>query len=258
MARRVLLVPLAVLAAGALVACSVYVDSRGPERGPQTTQARAVSAVSALDLGASGDLRLSVGAPSLSVTAGANVLPDLTTQVRGDTLAIELDHRWHDPGRITYDLTLPALSSITLGGSGTITGDAAGTGDAVLDLAGSGRIDLAALDAGALRVSVRGSGEVVVGRVTATSTVVDIDGSGQVRLAGRTSALDVSIPGSGVADVGALEARDARASIAGSGAAHVLATDTLDASISGSGAITYRGDAQVTSHVSGSGAVTRG
>lgn len=258
MTRRILLVPLALLAAGALAACSVYVDTRGPARGPQTTQTRTVSAVTALDLGASGDVRLSVGEPSLSITAGQDVLPDLTTQVKGDTLVIDLDHRWRDPGPITYDLTLPALSSITLRGSGTVIGDTAGTGDATLDLRGSGRIDLTALDADALRVSVGGSGEVLVGQVTAGGTAVEIAGSGHVRLAGRTGTLDASIPGSGAADLQGLEARDVRASIAGSGSAHVVATDSLDASIAGSGVITYQGDARVTSRVSGSGAVTRG
>lgn len=258
MTRRILLVPLALLAAGTLVACSVYVDTRGPARGPQTTQTRAVSAVTALDLGASGDVRLSVGEPALSITAGQDVLPDLTAQVKGDTLVIDLDHGWRDPGPITYDLTLPALSSVTLRGSGTVTGDTAGTGDATLDLTGSGRIDLTALDADTLRVRVGGSGEVLVGKVTAGGTVLEIAGSGHVRLAGRTGTLDLSIPGSGAADVGAFEARDVRASIAGSGSAHVMATDSLDASIAGSGVITYQGDARVTSHVTGSGAVTRG
>ncbi len=259
MARRAALVPLVVLVglvAGGLAACSVHVDLR--DRGPRTTQHRDVTAVRALDLGASGDVHLSVGTPSLSVTGGADVLADLSTTVRGDTLVVDLTGRWFDPGPLTYDLTLPALSSITLRGSGTVTGDVAGTGDATLDLTGSGRIDLAALDAGALRVSVAGSGDVAVDRVTARSAVVEIAGSGHVRLAGSTDTLDVSIPGSGAVDAGTFRARDARVAIAGSGTATVAASATLDASVAGSGEVTYLGDPRVTSHVGGSGGIRRG
>ena len=258
MARRALLVPLAVLAAAGLAVCSVYIDSAGPDRGPQTTQDRTVTEVGALDFGASGDVRLHVGPPALAVTGGERVLDDLTTQVQGDTLVIDLDERWHDPGHLTYDLTMPALSSIRFGGSGEVTGDVAGTDPAVLDLRGSGRIDLTGLAADDVQVTVVGSGEVVVDRVAATSTVVDIGGSGRVQLTGATGSLEVSIPGSGAADVSGLAARDARVSIGGSGAARVNASETLDASIYGSGAITYTGEPRVTSNVSGSGAIVRG
>lgn len=259
MARPAVLVPLAVLAAAALVSCSVNLEIGRGDRGPTTTQDREVTAdVTAVEFATSGSLRLSVGDPALEVTAGARVLDDLTTEVRGDTLVIDLDRNWLNPGRVDVDLTLPALSSVTLSGSGEVTGDVGGDGAARLELRGSGRIALDGLVADELDVSVGGSGELVVGDVAASATTVTIGGSGRVELAGETDELHVDIPGSGAAEVRDLVARDVEVRLGGSGVAEVNATATLDASISGSGAVRYTGDPQVTRSVTGSGTVSPG
>lgn len=255
MARPIVLVPLAVLSTAGLVSCSMYLEANGGDRGPTVTQEREVSDVAALDFDASGDVVLSVGEPSLTLTGGENVLDDLTVEVQGDTLVIDLANGWHSPGRITYDLTLPDLSSIRLSGSGSVTGEAAGSGSRALDLSGSGRIELDGLDAQELDVSVEGSGEVVVTQVLAVGTSVVIDGSGHVRLAGESDRLTVRIPGSGDVDAGDLTAQDVVAAVGGSGSIDLRAEHTLDASVDGSGTITYSGGAAVRTSVSGSGRV---
>ncbi|MGZ4670711.1 MAG: GIN domain-containing protein [Blastococcus sp.] len=90
-------------------------------RGPQQTQTRTVSAVSAVELATSGELVLTGGSPaSLRITAGENVLAHLTTDVRADRLTLGSDGTVHDVGPVRYDLTLPAARVVELSGSGVV------------------------------------------------------------------------------------------------------------------------------------------
>lgn len=257
MSSRTLIVPLAVVAAVTLAGCSLDVEWHTGSRGDTTSEDRGVpSDVTAVDLGTSGTLTLAVGDPSLTVTAGANVLRDITTEVTDGTLVLGMSAHWPDPGTIDYALTLPDLSSVRLSGSGEVTGEVAGTGDAALTLSGSGRIELDALDADDLTVTVGGSGEIVVPEVAATSTAVRIGGSGRAELSGRTESLDVAIPGSGEVAAAGLVAQDVTVRVPGSGLVEVDAERTLDVRVSGSGSVDYTGDARVTRSVTGSGSVT--
>ena len=166
MTRRTLLLSTATTALAAsvvLTGCDVSVDLGGRDPGDRATEERSITDVSAVELATTGSLSLSVGdKPSLTITAGENVLDRLTTEVTGDTLVIDLPGTWRNPGRIDYDLVLPALSSVTLSGSGAIDGDIGGSGAIELLINGSGDIDLDEIDAGDLTVTIDGSGAVDV------------------------------------------------------------------------------------------------
>jgi hypothetical protein len=256
MTRRSLLLSAATIALAASVAltgCGVTVDLGGRDPGDRITEERSITDVSAVELATTGSLSLSVGdEPSLTITAGENVLDRLTTQITDDTLVIDLPGSWRNP-RIDYDLVLPALSSVTLSGSGAVDGDIGGTGVIELRINGSGEIELDEIEASDLTVTIDGSGAVEVDDVVASATDVRVDGSGAVTLDGSTDTLDVAIPGSGDVRLSDLVARDAVVRIDGSGDADVHATRTLDAAIGGSGRITYAGDPDVTRDVDGSG-----
>lgn len=224
----------AVVLAGLLTAgCATVV---GPfATGPQQTQTRTISAVSAVELESSGDLVLTAGAtPSLRITAGRNVLGHLTSDVHGDRLTLGDDGSLHSSGRIRYDLVLPAARAVQLSGSGTVQATAPS----------------------ALRqVSLPGSGDVRVDGLRTDALSVDLSGSGRVTVAGTTTRQQVSISGSGQYSASGLASQDAQVTISGSGDASVSANRTLTATISGSGNITYSGGAAVTSKISGSGSV---
>lgn len=201
--------------------------------GDRISQERAITDVSAVELRSTGTLNVSVGdEPSLTVTGGQLVLEQLTTVVRGDALEIDLPGSWRNPGHLEYDLVLPALSSITLSGSGDVAG-------------------------AEVTVTIDGSGQVDVRGLAAKDTAVVVDGSGAVTLAGSTDSLRVSIPGSGDVRADELTALDAAATIDGSGKALVNATGTLDASIAGAGSITYLGDPEVSRRIDGSGEIRK-
>jgi hypothetical protein len=225
-----------VLAAAALTGCTIINDGLlDIDPGNRATQTREISDVSAVVLATSGSLRISVGdEPSLTISAGEAVLERLTTEIDGETLVIDLPGPWGgNLGRIEYDLVLPALDTVSIPGSGEVTGELA--------------------PADRLTIDISGSGDVRVDPVDVSDVAVTIAGSGSVTLEGRTSTLAVSIPGSGDFTGANLAAATAVVSISGSGEAGVNVTRTLDASISGSGEITYLGDPSVTSNVTGSG-----
>src|SRR3569833_2048896 len=107
----------AVLAGSITAGCATAGPILGA--GPSETQTRDVSAVSAVDLAASGTLVLTGGdSPALRITAGRDVIDHLTSDVNADRLTLGTDGPVHSVGRVRYDLVLPAAHVVELSGSG--------------------------------------------------------------------------------------------------------------------------------------------
>jgi hypothetical protein len=225
--RRTLLPLVAVLLAG----CGFV----APDPGPTRSQDRDIPAGSEVELATSGELTLTTGAtPSLRVTAGRDVLDDLTSEVHGERLVLDTKGSVGDLGQVRYDLVLPGARSVELSGSGSI--DAASPSAlSGIELSGSGEVHAAGLDVDALTVNLSGSGTVTLAGHAARQTV-QIDGSGGYR--GRD-----------------LDTTDAEVTVAGSGTADVQVSGTLRAVIEGSGTITHGGGASVETDIEGSGSV---
>ena len=229
MVRTVLL---GLVAAG----CSTT-GSMVPASGPQETQTRAISAASAVDLAASGELLLTVGgSPALRITAGRKVIDHLTSDVQGDRLTLGSDGSVRTFGRVRYDLVLPDPRVVELTGSGTVQ---------------------VTPTSGLQQVLLPGSGNVRVDGLSTEELTVDLSGSGQVTVGGSTVRQRISISGSGRYSAGGLASQDAEVTISGSGSADISVSRTLTTTVSGSGSVTYTGDAAVTSSVTGQGAVVR-
>jgi hypothetical protein len=191
--------------------------------------------ISAVELATSGALTLSPGdTPSLRVTAGENVLDELTSEVRGGRLVLDADDHVGNLGEVSYDLVLPSVTE--------------------LELSGSGSID-ALLPEGLERVTLSGSGEIVLDDLAVDDLAIALDGSGRIEADGSTDRQTVSIDGSGSYDAEGLTSEVAAVTIGGSGTADLRVEQTLDAVIEGSGTVTYSGDPQVTSRIEGSGTV---
>ena len=184
----------------------------------QAEQTRSVPAFAAVQLDASDDVTVRVGGePSVVVRGDDNRLDRVTTEVEDGTLVIGRRGFFGRGTSFAVEITVPALESIALHGSGTV------------------RVD--GLDEPSLIVALPGSGTITAG--------------------GTVDVLEVTLSGSGEVQLQDLVARAAVASVAGSGRISVNATETLDASVSGSGTITYTGSPTVTSNITGSGAVTQ-
>ncbi len=168
--------------------------------------------------------------------AGSDAAKDrMRFDLRDGTLAIGRENGFsRDGDYATVSVTMPAPSSILIGGSGRITSDAVAN-DAEL--------------------AVAGAGEIVALNVDADTLDVRIGGSGRVRASGRTRSLNLTIGGSGTADLAVLQVDDADVNIGGSGNASFASDGTVDATIAGSGNVRVRGSASCTISTSGSGSL---
>ena len=122
----------------ALTSCSI-VTTPGPTR----TESRTVSGFSKVELAGSGDVTIDqTGSESLTIEAGDKVLPNLTSDVVGDTLVLGTKRGavLTPGGRISYHLSVKDLTGLTVSGSGEVTAPQI-TADALsCDISGSGTI----------------------------------------------------------------------------------------------------------------------
>ncbi|HVR90035.1 MAG TPA: head GIN domain-containing protein [Novosphingobium sp.] len=199
------------------------------------------------------ELDMSGTAPTELVLAG----PDAVNVTQGDKLAITVDGdeelakqmrftlkdgalgimrkdgKWGgDDGRVTVNVTMPALRELTLAGSGKITA-AALTKDAQITIAGSGEVDTPT--------------------VAADSLKIDVAGSGSYRAGGTVRELKLTVAGSGNAEMPTLKVDSAKLTIAGSGSARFASDGNVSADIMGSGSIYVTGRATCKVSSMGSG-----
>jgi Putative auto-transporter adhesin, head GIN domain len=194
-----------------VAACSVTKGS-----GKVVSQTRKVTGFTKVELSGSGELTIEkTGVESLTISVEDNLLPQLTSEVSGDTLTLGTKPN------TTVVPTKPITYSLT-----------------VKDLNG---------------IAVSGSGSVRVSNLTTNSLTTQISGSGTISASGTVNDQAVDISGSGRYQAEQLTSKTAKVQISGSGHASVLATDLLDVKISGSGTLTYGGNPQITQEISGSG-----
>jgi hypothetical protein len=214
--------PLAVLLVVMLasVSCSSP-GSVGPVVGSGSvrTEDRPVQGFSRVELDGLGDLTVTQsGSESLKVEADDNVLPLVTSEVRGNTLVLGLK-----PGnyvrttRLSFTVTAKQLDGVKINGSGNAR-----------------MVDVAT-----------------------PALEVNISGSGNAQSAGRADASKIEISGSGKYDGAATASRTATVDISGSGDAVVQVSETLDVKVSGAGNVEYIGNPSVTKDISGAGDVRK-
>jgi hypothetical protein len=203
------------LVAVVLVACDDDPDTvRGS--GTLASEERSVSGFDEVALEGIGELVIDVGGTeSLTIEAEDNLLPLLTSEVRGSTLELGAQEAMSPTRPITYTV-----------GAAVVEG-----------------------------VSVSGIGEVVVPNLACESFTVDLSGTGTYDVGGECDQLELSISGSGDFDGEDLAVAIASVSISGSGDAIVNATDQLHVSISGSGNVAYVGDPVTDVDIDGAGDV---
>jgi hypothetical protein len=210
--------------------------------GPVTTQDRAVSDFSAIEVDGRGTVIVTIGdTPALRVEARESVLDRIEAEVDGNTL--RLHERWSwlgigplfDDAEIVYHVTAPSLSAIDL--SGAITLQSEGS-----------------LETTELSIDSSGSSDVTLA-VSAGTLSLDTSGSSDITLTGSADTL--SLEASGSTDVTArdLTARVATIDCSGSSNIEVNVSEKLTVNASGSSNVAYLGTPQLDTDISGSGEV---
>lgn len=244
---------LVIATATALGGCASF------DSGPLVSEQRDVSDIRMVELSTEGDLTISVGpAPALTVTAGERIIDRLTAEVSDGVLRLDMAGESLLPnGRISYDLTVTSVESITVLGSGDATVDFTGAIAPVIVSSGSGDVEATGIDAATAEVTMNGSGEVTVAGARVQNLTVRIDGSGGARIDGTADTQRVELNGSGEYEAAHLRSARASVGIHGSGGADITASAELEIVLDGSGDVVYGGDARVTKDVSGSGELDR-
>ncbi|MBC8082296.1 MAG: DUF2807 domain-containing protein [Hymenobacter sp.] len=208
-------------------------------------ETREVPSFSQVTLAGSATVVLVQGSPQkVEVQAETEDLTHLETTVSSGRLRIgtkqERSVNWSSyrfKGPVTVYVTAPALSALTVSGSGRMKAQGGVTAKQLnLTVSGSGRLELAQVQADELGTTVSGSGDITIEGGAAPRQDIRISGSGNVQ---------------------APKLRSAKSSvrISGSGNCRVQATETLEASIAGSGNVYVTGGAKVSSSTAGSGRV---
>lgn len=223
---------------------------------------RMIGTVAGLEVNGSVLVDVRVGpASSLTVEGDANLLPLVRTDVRGDTLVVEItrSYRSNNPLRVTY--TVPRLAEVRHSGSGRLSvqglnggalklvqqgsGSTLLTGQvAELDVTGrgSGSVDAATLQSASVNVSQDGSGRVNAGQVRGDHAAATLNGSGQLRVAGSVRTLTARSTGSGHLDLVNLVSEQADLTATGSGGLTANVKQSLVAQNGGSGGIRVYGN----------------
>jgi hypothetical protein len=215
------LVGIALVVATALLVLHLFQESDSTNgidgSGVAATETRHVAAFDAVELVGVNDVDIHVGRKqSVTVHSDRNLLRHVTTEVQGSRLVIDTPGSFSTLAPMRVDIGVPALSAVSLSGSGRL------------------RVD--GIDAKLLTVTA--------------------DGTGAVYAQGHARRVDATLNGSGDLELQRLVAREAHALVPGSGQIWVYATRSVSASVPGTGAVFYSGDPpRVMRKVSGTGAV---
>lgn len=170
---------------------------------------------------------------TIDVEGSAEAQDRMRFALDGDSLAVHRQEgEWPDGDLATINITMPALESLVMAGSGSITTDAM---------------------ASRAEITMAGSGTITANGIATESMEVTVAGSGTVTATGTTDRLELTVAGSGSADMEGLEAERAEVTVAGSGDAAFASNGTVDASIVGSGNVRVRGSARCDVSTVGSG-----
>jgi hypothetical protein len=189
-----------------------------PGSGNAKTEVRNAPAFSAVSVGGAIDADITVGPEArVEITGDDNIVPLITTDVRGDRLEISSRKNFRTSVHLVAKITLPRLTGIGLTGSGDVTAHG----------------------------------------VQSDHLGVTLTGSGTVRADGTAHEAEVELLGSGTIKLDQLAAERASVSVSGSGDVAIAASKSLDVSITGSGDVTYRGDPELKKRITGSGSVSK-
>ena len=178
---------------------------------------------------------------SLTIEAGAEILPKIRTTVRGGELAIRLD------GSLLDKLGFALATSLT---RPVVRYQLRVRNLAHLELTGLVQASAAELRAGSLGLKLKGAGGITASSLTAQHLSVGLYGAGRIELGGQVEDQGVSIQGPGFYEALDLKSRTASVSLEGLGRAKVWATDELEVKVRGLGRVEVRGTPKIYRDIS--------
>jgi hypothetical protein len=204
--------------------------------GKVITEDRPVSGVGQVSMTIPGDLEIQQGeAESLTVTGEDNLLPLLSTDLRGDELVI----RWISNTNVRplrplqIKLTVKDLQGLVSSSSGKVTVGPLTTGD--------------------FRLTLSSSGDVTMDGLQADRVIANLSSSGNIFIEGRANRLDLQLTSSGSFQGADFQVQQAGVRVSSSGNATLWVVDNLNVNITSSGNVAYYGNPAVLQTITSSG-----
>lgn len=231
--------------------------------GSTQEEERFVNSFDKIDMGISADIILTQDQDeSIVIEAQGNILDNIETYVKGNTLKIRFKRNvlWHNGIKIF--ISNPEYTGLEISGSGSIVNDnPLSSYDLDLQISGSGYLELddVTIDHN-LDQTVSGSGEIHIDKLEVGNDIrSDISGSGKIFMEGTETAdyMKIGITGSGELNSLKFPVDKVDAHISGSGECRIWVISELDATITGSGSVFYKGNPSVNTVITGSGRVSQ-
>jgi hypothetical protein len=225
-----------------LAACSPGNDGKpdSGNAGPDDRRSYNLSGYTGVELAGPDNVVVKQGAAfAITATGPREVLNKLELAVTDGVLIVRRQSEfmnWSSGKGATVTVTMPALTSAEVTGSGSLTADRAAGDRISASIAGSGDLELTLVEAKSVDLSLAGSGDLVV-------------------KGGKADRGDISLAGSGDITATGLSLTTADISLAGSGDIDATATGTAEVSVAGSGDVRVGGGAKCDSSEIGSGSV---
>jgi hypothetical protein len=239
--KRYGVISIIILTALLLTACGWSGFRVGSVRGSGNVQSetRTVSGFQNISVEGTGDIYLTQGEEeSLTIEAEDNLIPRITTEVRGSVLHIGFKRNAFlgtiFPSKpIKFYITVKDLTN--------------------LEINGAGRVNMPGLQTDSLQLTVNGAAQIDFATLNANSLKINIAGGGDCAISGEAASVDVRVDGAGSVNLQDLQSKQAAVTINGAAGVKVWATDVLKAEINGAGTVSYYGSPQVTQSIDGIG-----
>ncbi len=153
----------------------------------------------------------------VEVEADDNLLQFIKTEVRGDTLHIDLDQRVKTGNAMKIRISAPNIE----------------------------------------RVDASGASRVNISNLKNNELTIDTSGASKISLSGETGSLTVDVSGASQIDAGNLSAMISNVEASGASQVNVNVAKDLTANASGASRITYSGPAHVSKNTSGASSVSQ-
>jgi len=183
------------------------------------TETRDVPAFESISCDGSYEVQIDCQAQqSLVIETDENLLPQIKTEVRNNTLHIFTKGFLLPTNKIRIKVAVPNIHEVTL--SGSTQGD--------------------------------------INNVNNHSLNIEINGSGKLHLNGKSDDVDIRVSGSSKIEATSLISENSHIQINGSGHIQVYATNSIDVQINGSGTVKYKGDPKsISQQINGSGRIIK-
>lgn len=217
-----------------------YIDPFVIQRGSGNVieESRQVSSFNKVELDGFGEIIITQGSKeSLTIEAEDNLIPFITTNIKGNNLEIGYKRGINvTPTKtVRFYLDVKDIHSLSLNGGGSIRSDR--------------------LKADTLEVELNGGGDIEIDDLETDSLIVNFSGAGGFTASGYAKRQKIDFNGAGGYNAEDLLSQDVVITIDGVGKATLWAEKTLDMTINGAGIVSYYGEPKVVQHTSGVGNV---